>query len=70
MLLKKLKFMGFKSFADRISMRFDKGITAIVESNGCGKAILLTLYDGFLVNRVLNLYVEVRWRILSFQVPK
>ena len=38
MLLRKLEIYGFKSFADRVYMKFDKGITAIVGPNGSGKS--------------------------------
>jgi chromosome segregation protein len=38
LLLKKLEIYGFKSFADRIYMKFDRGITAIVGPNGSGKS--------------------------------
>ena len=36
--LKKLEIYGFKSFADRVEMRFDQGVTGIVGPNGCGKS--------------------------------
>lgn len=37
MYLSKLELFGFKSFAQRVHVRFDSGLTAVVGPNGCGK---------------------------------
>jgi chromosome segregation protein len=38
MRLQRLEINGFKSFSDRSELAFDKGVTAIVGPNGCGKS--------------------------------
>lgn len=48
MYLSKLEIFGFKSFADKINVDFDSGMTAIVGPNGCGKT---------------NIVDAVRWAI-------
>ena len=40
MQLEKIEMSGFKSFADKTTIQFDKGVTAVVGPNGSGKSNL------------------------------
>ena len=41
MKLKKLEITGFKSFYDKATIEFPRGISAVVGPNGCGKSNIL-----------------------------
>ena len=38
MVFKELEIQGFKSFPDKVKIRFDAGVTGVVGPNGSGKS--------------------------------
>ena len=40
MVFKELEIQGFKSFPDKVKIRFDAGVTGVVGPNGSGKSNL------------------------------
>ena len=45
---KELEIQGFKSFPDKVRIRFDEGVTGVVGPNGSGKSTMLKVIAGVL----------------------
>ena len=60
MVFKELEIQGFKSFPDKVRIRFDEGVTGVVGPNGSGKSNL---------SDAASFALPARWRTSSLAVP-
>ena len=65
MFLKRIELQGFKSFADKTIIQLKMILLVSLDQMVVVRAMLTMRYDGYLVNKVLNHFVQVaQWQIL------
>ena len=70
MYLSKIELFGFKSFAHRVRIGFDKGLTAIVGPNGCGKTNVVDAMRWVLGEQRASLLRSVKMESIIFNGSK
>ncbi|MCF8383048.1 MAG: chromosome segregation protein SMC [Chlorobium sp.] len=70
MYLSKIELFGFKSFAHRVRISFDKGLTAIVGPNGCGKTNVVDAIRWVLGEQRTSLLRSVKMENIIFNGSK
>ena len=69
MVFKELEIQGFKSFPDKVKIRFDEGVTGVVGPNGSGKSNLSDAVRWVLGETSTRQLRAARWRMSSSEAP-
>lgn len=67
MFLKRLDVIGFKSFAQRVTVDFVKGVTAVVGPNGSGKSNITDAIRWVLGEQSAKASAEEKWKTSFLQ---
>src|ERR1041385_8948894 len=70
MRLRTLEIKGFKSFGDKITMHFDKGVTSVVGPNGSGKSNVVDAIRWVLGEQKTRMLRSEKMENIIFNVTK